>query len=413
MANRCDALLPAATRAALVAALCCACSSSAAPVAPGKPLDVIDFDLPTLRKLPGPVLREPRVQPIYFPGFQYATDIDTFFQRLAASTYWPAVMAEYGVGAMTALPGYATNVAVPATVVDADLLNLMNQALNEASATLGAPRQDTIYAFFLGPDSTLTLQGQTFCGDGAPSADHDDLIVTETQTHAVVAFFPSCPTSSTSSTLTGVDVLTPSISREIAEAATDPFVRSNPAYGLIDARYELWAVAMHEAEVGDLCEKERPNLITPPDIGHPVQRIWSNKSAQAGTGPCVPIPQGEIYFNAVAAMPTYANYYDRFGMAYSERAMDAGVGLPVSAQISFQGGPMAPGSIAAVAFELDDVSSLSVEQPTEVMGAVGQTSAAPVAASDPTKTGLVPLVIRATDATHTAVHYWVGGINRN
>ena len=395
--------------AALVAALCCSCSSSADPV------EVIDFDLPTLKKLGGDVLRAPRVQPIYFPGFPYASDIDTFFQRLATSTYWPAVMTEYHVGGLTALPGYATNVAVPATLSDIDLLGLLKQALNEGSATLGAPRADTIYALFLGPDSALTMQGQTLCGEGAPSANHDELTISEDQSeiHVAVAFFPSCATSSASSTLTGVDVLTPSVSREIAEAATDPLVYSNPAYGMIDAPHELWAVAMNEAEVGDLCENERPNLITPPDIGHPVQRIWSNASAHAGTGPCVPVPWGEVYFNAVAAMPTKANYYDRLGRASSVSAMDATIGLPVSAQISFRGGPRTPNPLTAVAFELDDATSLRVEQPTEVMGAPDQTIAAPVATSAPMKTGVVPLVIRATDAAHTAVHFWVGGINRN
>lgn len=413
MTNRSDswALPPTATRAALVAALCCACSSSSTD--PADPVEVIDFDLPTVMRLGGDVLRDPRVQPIYFPGFAYGSDIDTFFQRLATSTYWPAVAKEYGVRSLTALPGYATNVALPATLSDAELHSLGNQALNEGSATLGAPRADTIYAFFLGPDSTLTVQGQTYCGDGAPSANHSEWIITETQTQVPVAYFPTCPASSASGTLTGVDMLTPAVSREIVEAATDPFVYSKPAYAAIDIPHSLWEVALKEAEVGSLCENERPNLITPPDIGHPVQRIWSNRSAQAGIGPCVPVPPGEVYFNAVAAMPTHADYYDRWGVVHLLPALDAKVGMPVSAQISFRGGPTSPNPLTAVAFERDDVSSLSVEGPTEVMGAPGQTVSAPVATSAAMKTGLVPLVIRATDAAHTAVHFWVGGINRN
>jgi hypothetical protein len=112
-------------------------------------------------------------------------------------------------------------------------------------------------------------------------------------------------------------------------------------------------------------------------------------------------------------MPTYADYYDRVGVAYSVPALDAAVGQPVSAQISFRGGPTAPTPFTAVAFERDDASSLSVEQPTEVMVAHGQIIAAPVATSAPMQTGVVPLVIRATDAAHTVAHFWVGGINRN
>jgi hypothetical protein len=93
--------------------------------------------------------------------------------------------------------------------------------------------------------------------------------------------------------------------------------------------------------------------------------------------------------------------------------MDAQVGLPVSAQISFRGGATTPSPLTAVAFERDDASSLIVEQPTEVRGGPGEAIAAPVATSASTTTGLVPLVLRATDAAHTAVHFWVGGINRN
>jgi len=110
-------------------------------------------------------------------------------------------------------------------------------------------------------------------------------------------------------------------------------------------------------------------------------------------------------------MPTHVDS-NQFGGTYSLPAMDAEVDQPVSAQISFRGGPAAPSPLTAVAFELDDASSLSVEQPTEVIGGPDQTVAAPVATSAPMTTGLVPLVIRATDAAQTAVHYWVGGINR-
>jgi hypothetical protein len=356
------------------------------------------------------VLTAPRVQPIYVPAVPYASDIDTFFQRLATSTYWPAVATEYGVGGLTALPGYATNVALPATVGDTQLVDLFTQAMTEGSATLGAPRADTIYALFLSPDSTLTLQGQTFCGDGAPSAYHNEWTVSGTQ--VAVAIIPTCPTSTASSTLTGVDVLTPAVSHEVVEAATDPFANSNPAWSAIDVPHILWGVAMNGVEVADLCENEIPTLIIPPDIGHPVQRIWSNASAHAGTGPCVPVPPGEVYFNAVAAMPTHANFYDPTGTAYSVPAMNAKIGQPASAQISFRGGAAVPSKLLAVALELDDASSLSVERPTVVMGARGQTVAAAVATSG-TKAGLLPLVIGATDAAETAVHFWVGGINRN
>jgi hypothetical protein len=388
---------------ATLAALCGACGSS------DEPVDVTDLDLPTLAKLDGPVLTAPHVQPIYFPGFPYASDIDTFFQHLATSSYWPAVVTEYGVGALTALPGYATNLTVPASLNDTQLKDLLTQAFIEGSATLVAPRGDTIYALFLPPTSTLTFQGLTFCGEGAPGAYHDQWAVSGTS--IAVAVIPTCTSASTSIQLTGVDVLTLAASHEVVEAATDPFPQSNPAWAAIDVPHILWAVAMSGSEVADLCENEIPNVLIPPDIGRAVQRIWSNASAKAGTGPCVPVPAGEVYFNAVADMPTHAKFFDPIGMAYSVPAMSAKIGQAAAAQISFRGGAGAPTKLLGAALEMDAADSFGLERPTTVMGSLGQRVAAPVATSA-TQAGLVPLVIAATDEARTAVHLWVGGINR-
>ena len=106
----------------------------------------------------------------------------------------------------------------------------------------------------------------------------------------------------------GVDVLTLALSHELVEAVTDPFVNSNPAYTGIDPDHILWAIAISGAEVADLCENEQPVSLVPADIGYPVQRIWSNVGAKAGTGPCVPVPPGEIFFQAVAELSDHAPY---------------------------------------------------------------------------------------------------------
>ena len=50
-------------------------------------------------------------------------------------------------------------------------------------------------------------------------------------------------------------------------------------------------------EVGDLCEGQYFQS----DAGYLVQRIWSNSAAAAGnTSPCIPLPQGDVYFNVSA-----------------------------------------------------------------------------------------------------------------
>ena len=369
------------------------------------------LDLPTAGTLGGPVMPSPRVQPIYFKGFPYAADIDTFATRLSASTYWPAVTAEYGVGALTAAAGYATNVALPASLTDANLPGLLVAALTEGAATLGPPRTDTVYALFFDPATTLVVMGHTLCAAGQPSAYHDEWTVGGM--HVPVAVIPSCPTFPGQTTLTGVNVLTLALSHELVEAATDPLVYTQPAYGAIDRDHILWAVAFNGAEVGDLCENEQPLTVTPADIGYPVQRIWSNAAARAGTtGPCLPVPPGEVYFQAVGDLPEHGAFQDLNGVDHSVPVMSAGVGVAASAHVSFRGGTGAPTDLKAVAFELDDETSLGIEKPTPVMGKLGQAISLPIATSSLTTAGVVPLIIGASSG-HGDLHVWVGGVHRH
>jgi hypothetical protein len=368
------------------------------------------LDLPTAATIGGPVLASPRVQPIYFRGFPYPTDIDTFVARLSASTYWPTVVAEYGVGALVAAPGYATSVTVPPTVTDANLPGLLAAALTEGAATLGAPRGDTVYALFFDPATRLVVNGQSFCGSGDPSAYHDELTIGTTP--VPVAIIPTCGMLANSPSLMGADVLTLALSHELVEAVTDPLVNSNPAYTGIDPDHILWAIALNGAEVADLCENELPNALIPPDVGYPVQRIWSNAGAKAGTGPCVPVPPGEIFFQAVAELSDRAPYVSPSNGSISVPVMKAGIGLSASARVSFRGGVGAPTALAAVTFEVDDATSLGLEQPVVAKGDLGRTVTAQIAVSSSTASGVLPLLIGATDAERRVLHFWVGGINR-
>jgi hypothetical protein len=65
-----------------------------------------------------------------------------------------------------------------------------------------------------------------------------------------------------------------------------------------------------------------------------------------------------------------------------------------------------------VAYEIDDPTSLGGEQPAPIEGAPGDTKTAPIAASSSTASGVLPLLIGATDSTGRVLHLWVGGINR-
>jgi len=367
------------------------------------------FDLPTAGSLGGPVLPSPRVQPLYFKGFPYATEMDTFLTRLASTPYWSTVTSEYGVGALTSLPGYATNVSVPARLTDQTLPGLLAAALTEGTAALGSPRADTIYALFFDPATTLVVTELTLCQPGQPSAYHDEWAVGGLQ--VPVAIVPTCASFPGQPSLTGAGVVTLALSHELVEAATDPFPNTRPAWTGIDRDHVLWSVAFSGAELADLCENDVPNTVMPGDIGYPVQRIWSNEGARAGTGPCVPVPAGEVYFNAVADLPSRGTAtIGQTQQSYSVPVQQAAIGAQASAHLTFHGGPGAPTDLRAVAFELDDATSSQSAHPVVVTGKVGQSVTAQIATSS-SATGVVPLIVGAGSG-HGDLHLWVGGVDR-
>ena len=374
----------------------------------GAPLHNGDsFDLPTATSLGGAVLTSPRVQPIYFPGFPHAAEMETFMARLPTSGYWPAVTAEYGVGPLTVLTGFSPTMTVPAAVAAADLKNLFGQALTQGAATLGPARTDTIYALFFDPATAITVENMTLCGRGHPSGFHDEWSVGDVK--VPVAIIPTCATSDSDSRLTGADILMPSISHELVEAATDPYVRSAPAFLAIDDAHALWAAALGGAEVGDLCENEMPNLIVPDDIGFPVQRIWSNASARAGAGPCVPVPPGEAYFNGQANLPDQVMLKSAGG-TITVPVLTAAVGQTASAQVSLHSVRAATTPVAVVAIEVDNPGGQISDHPTSVKANLGQTVAVPITSSTGGKSGVAPLLVVASDGS--AYHLWVGAIDR-
>ncbi|HEY2901419.1 MAG TPA: hypothetical protein VGL59_12635 [Polyangia bacterium] len=385
-------------------ALTAACGSSALDGGP-------NFDLPTALSVGGAVLSSPRVQPIYFAGFPYGQEIDTFLAHLQTASYWQTVGAEYGIGALSVVPGFASTVMVPAMVTATDAQNLLGQTLQAMQAATGATaRTDTIYALFFGPDTALSIMGVTLCGTSHPSGFHDEWLINNVK--LPVAVLPSCKVSDADPDLVGVNIITPSLSHELIEAATDPYVHTDPAFLAIDSDHALWAEALSGAEVGDLCENEMPSLINLPDVGFPVQRIWSNTSAHAGSGPCVPVPAGEIYFNAQASLPDKAQLDVGTGTSVTIRALNASVGATVTSQVSVHGPPGAPTSLEVVAIELDDLGAALTDTPAMVKAQLGHTVSVPIAPMVATKTGLVPLLVGAVDLSNFTVHFWVGAINR-
>jgi len=363
------------------------------------------FDLPTVVNSGGPVLDSPRVQPIYFPNFAFRTDIDAFLAKMAGSSYWPTVVKEYGVGDLTVMPSVVTTVSSGAALADTDIPGLLAQVFSSNSAALGAPSRDTIYLLLFPSTTTITAQGTVMCGDSAPSGYHTEFSIGGINVPGVVV--PSCPNYAGDTTLTGVQALTPTISHELVESAADPFTTTAPAYFDVDQRHTIWSVAINGGEIADLCENETPDLITPDDIGYPVQRIWSNAAVQAGTGPCVPVPAGEIFFIAVPTLPNQVQVSYN-GKQFSVPALNAAVGASANVQVNMRSERNVSEQwvVGALEFHSDNAS---VPHPTGVPGQTGQTLQVGVA-PNAVASGLFPLIIAS--ATNNAVHFWVGAINR-
>jgi hypothetical protein len=220
------------------------------------------------------VLTQPTVVPVFFANDADQAQIEVFLGAMAASDYWRQTTSEYGVGALTIGTSIVVSDAAPPTIDTPGI----------EAWVAGLPRieADGIYAIFYPKQTTIADgNGDTSCahiggfhGEARPNAG-DGII------------YIAMPRCDQQGELSGLDALTAPLSHELVEAATDPLVRSRPAYAAVDADHMVWNV-MPLGEVGDLCSAA-PQSYQRLVGAFMVQRTWSNASAQAGHDPCVPV----------------------------------------------------------------------------------------------------------------------------
>jgi len=238
---------------------------------------------PQVRNQQGPVLATPRVVPVFFANDAYQTQVEDFLAKLAGSTYWTATTSEYGVGALTVAPSIVTTDAPPTTIDTTGIEAFL------AKQTAGA---NDVFAVFY-PAST-TIDDPTF---GKSCTDFNGFHwqgITNAQ--LVYAVIPRCASAGA---LTGFDAISASLSHELVEAATDPFLESAPAWAFADIDHAIWSF-VPGAEVADMCDLE-PQSFQPLVGTYWVQRSWSNASALAGHDPCVPV-LAQPYFVAAPVL---------------------------------------------------------------------------------------------------------------
>jgi hypothetical protein len=229
---------------------------------------------------------------------------------MVASTFWSTTTHEYGVGALAyggtiTLP--STQMA-PASISSTDIQTWVAAQIQQG--TFGTPDTQAIYTVVYPQGTTITqpnpvsslLTSPQSCVDFGGYHDNTTASVTDggTTTSFAYAVIPTCSTS--------VDDLTAVISHEWVEASTDPFLTSggtftlsggpNAAFYSADKDHLVWDL-LGGGEAGDLCEPESPAVyITPTDIGHQVQRTWSNLQAQGSHDPCAPDIAGAFFDSA-------------------------------------------------------------------------------------------------------------------
>lgn len=282
---------------------------------------VVPTDVPQVANAGGPTMTTVKVVPIFFAGDDSATisSVEDFLSKMPASKWWAGWTEEYGVMTLTIATPVTLTETLPAYWDDAQIQADLTSRLMSGDPALPAPDASTIYAFFFPAGVTITLNGTPDPTDGGAfdagnssnSCDvfygyHDNITLNAPADGGAggmdvsYAVMPRCPAAGGMSVL---DIVTSTASHEFAEAATDPYPSTNPAYYTVDQEHFYWSRALGGGEVGDMCAQNGTSFTTWPDLPYLVQRIWSNKAAKAGTDPCIPVPQGSVYFQSYPKMP--------------------------------------------------------------------------------------------------------------
>jgi hypothetical protein len=265
----------------------------------GHPSDVYPAfkpPVPQARSSSGPVLSTVKVVPVFFTGDALAAQLQDFLTKWLASSAWPAMVGEYGVGAATM--GTPVTVTTPpaAKVSDADIRAFLGAMLDGTHPEWPPADGATIYVLYYPDTTTIDSGGDLSCK--AFAGYHSEL------GNVVYAVMPRCaPGSNLPRTWSQVEALTYYTTHEIVEAATDPHPATQPAWNLTTQADNAWSLAFFGGELGDLCQimPDSPALLAGLPGG--LQRTWSNRSIAAYHDPCAPASATDPYFVAVPVLP--------------------------------------------------------------------------------------------------------------
>jgi hypothetical protein len=264
--------------------------------------------MPTVASGGGRTVANPVIIPITFPADPSQSDIVAFTSGIGATTFWSTIVSQYGVGAATSgTPVILTTDEEPAgtggTIDDMNGIQPWLQTQIASGALMGTNGPNTIYAVYFPAGTTITLEGAQSCQSFG--GYHNNFMTSDTGENVTYAIVPRCGTFETASgTLSGLDAITGPASHEYLEAVTDPDPSSDDAYSGVDNNDFIWELTLGGGEIGDMCAQFPGSFYKPSDFAYTVQRSWSNSAALASHDPCQPSLPGEVYFNAVGALPS-------------------------------------------------------------------------------------------------------------
>lgn len=310
----------------------------------------------------GPVLASPKIVPVVFTDDMDATtvsEIEDFVSKIGATQYWAAAVTEYGVGPATgetpvvvADPAAASN----NTIADSAIQTWLAGILNSNDPSWPTPDANTVYALFFPSGVTITSGGgmggtSTSCTDFGGYHDNITLDANHGTMPVAYAVVPRCASFDM---FTGIDAVTGAASHELAEASTDPYPSTNPAYVEVDTEHFYWDRALGGGEVGDMCAQFDGSFNKFSELPYLVQRIWSNKAAMAGQDPCVPPLPNEVYFQAAPVLPDQISLMVE-GQTVDELGVNIAVGASKAIDLELFSTASTDGPFMV---HLDDLSSL-------------------------------------------------------
>ena len=310
---------PLATLLIVLGSIGCNGSSSspdaAKPVDAGASADLVSLAYPAfMPSMPqlisqGKVIAAPTFVPVYFAGEASQSKIDGYLSSYLSSKYWSGAVSEYGVGAATVGNSIVLTESAATAIKSTDIDDWLTSKLDGTHAEFGAVDKATlgakVFLLYYPNSSVITLENARSCQE---FASYHAGVFLPSGAPAYYAVIPRCGLDSAPMTLQGIAA---GVSFVTVASATDPvpslslgaqgysgFDHDHAAFGLLGG-----------TEVASACQFEQ--ILTPPELGFPIQRTWSNAAAAAYHDPCLPVPATMTgpYFASVPIPKDMVAYY--------------------------------------------------------------------------------------------------------